>query len=112
MHIDEIREYALAKVGVEECFPFGESTFVFKVQGKIFLLLSLDSSPMQFNVKCDPERAIELRDQYANIVPGYHMNKRHWNTIITDQTISARLIREMIDHSYELVYKKPKTKSK
>lgn len=112
MDIEKIREHALAKPEVEECFPFGEDTLVFKVQGKIFLLLSLDSSPVQFNVKCDPERAIELRDQYSSIVPGYHMNKRHWNTIIVDPTLPAKLLREVIDHSYELVYKKPKTKTK
>src|ERR1043165_1920515 len=110
MDVEQVREYALTKPEVEEGFPFGEETLVFKVQRKIFLLLSLDSDPLQFNVKGDPERAIELRDEYPCIVPGYHMNKRHWNTIIVDHTLSAKQLREMIDHSYELVYKKPKPK--
>lgn len=110
MNVEQIREHALAKPGVEECFPFDEDTLVFKVQGKIFLLLSLTDQPVQFNVKCDPERAIELRDQYPCVLPGYHMNKRHWNTIVIDRTLSLKQLREMIDHSYELVYKKPKIK--
>jgi predicted DNA-binding protein (MmcQ/YjbR family) len=112
MDVEQVREYALRKEEVEEGFPFGEETLVFKVQGKIFLLLSLDSQPLQFNVKCDPERAIELRDQYSSVLPGYHMNKRHWNTIIVDGSLTTKQLREMIDHSYELVYKKPKTKSR
>ncbi len=106
MHIEDIRAYCLAKEEVEEGFPFGESTLVFKVRGKIFLLLSLDEVPLRFNAKCDPDHAIELRDQYDCVLPGYHMNKKHWNTIIVEGTLSKPQIRELIDESYELV--KPK----
>jgi predicted DNA-binding protein (MmcQ/YjbR family) len=105
MDIETIREYCLAKKNVEEGFPFGETTLVFKVKGKIFLLASLDSPVLQFNVKCDPEKAIEWREQYASVIPGYHMNKRLWNTVIVDGSVPARIIREMIDDSYVLVVK-------
>lgn len=77
MNVEEIRDYAIAKVDAEEGFPFGESTLVFKVKGKIFLLLSLEAEPLQFNAKCDPERAMELREQFDAVLPGYHMNKKH-----------------------------------
>jgi predicted DNA-binding protein (MmcQ/YjbR family) len=103
MDIETLREYCLQKAGVTEEFPFGETTLVFKVGGKAFLLTSLDRSPLQFNVKCDPERAVELREQYDAILPGYHMNKKHWNTILVNGQIPERMLREMIDHSYELV---------
>ena len=103
MDIETIREYCLAKKEVEESFPFGETTLVFKVKGKIFLLAGLDNPVLQFNVKCDPERAIEWREQYASVQPGYHMNKRLWNTVIVDGSISGRILREMIDDSYGLV---------
>ncbi len=109
MNIEEIRTYCLSKPDVEEGFPFGEETLVFKVNGKIFLLVSLDSQPLQFNAKCDPEKAIELRDEYESIIPGYHMNKKHWNTVIVDKKLSKKLLKELIDHSYDLVYK-PKKK--
>lgn len=105
MNVEEIRDYAIAKPDAEEGFPFGESTLVFKVKGKIFLLLSLEAEPLQFNAKCDPERAMELREQYEAVLPGYHMNKKHWNTIIVDGTLSNKQLRELIDHSYELVAK-------
>ena len=82
MNIEQIREYCLKKKGVTEEFPFDEETLVFKVMGKIFLLASLDSIPLQFNLKCKPEKAIELREEYEAVRPDYHMNKRHWNTII------------------------------
>ena len=103
MDIETIREYCLAKKEVEESFPFGETTLVFKVKGKIFLLAGLDNPVLQFNVKCDPERAIEWREQYASVQPGYHMNKRLWNTVIVDGSIPGRILREMIDDSYGLV---------
>lgn len=106
MNIESLRDYCLAKPDAEESFPFGEQTLVFKVKGKIFLLASLDSDPLQFNVKCDPDKAIELRDQYDAIQPGYHMNKKHWNTIMIDGTLNNKLLKEMIDHSYNLVTKK------
>ena len=104
MNIETIREYILQKPSVTEGFPFGEDTLVFKVNEKIFLLAGLDSSPLQFNVKCDPEKAIELRDEYPeSVLPGYHMNKKHWNTIIVDGRLSAKQLKEMIDDSYALV---------
>ncbi|HEV9038241.1 MAG TPA: MmcQ/YjbR family DNA-binding protein [Puia sp.] len=106
MDVESIREYCLAKDAVEEGFPFGETTLVFKVQGAIFLLIGLDNPELQFNVKCDPEQAIEWREQYAAVQPGYHMNKRHWNTVIVDGTIPARILRQMIDDSYRLVVQK------
>lgn len=98
---------------VEEGFPFGETVLVFKTAGKIFLLLSLDSTPMQYNLKCDPDRAIELREQYPeSILPGYHMNKKHWNTIIPGNGLPVALQKEMIRNSYELVKPKSKRNSK
>ena len=103
MNVEDIRAYCIAKEGVEEGFPFGESTLVFKVKGKIFLLVGLDDDPLQFNAKCDPERAIELREAYECIIPGYHMNKKHWNTIIIDNTLNRKQLKELIDHSYDLV---------
>jgi predicted DNA-binding protein (MmcQ/YjbR family) len=84
MDIEQLREFCLSKPEVEECFPFGPTTLVFKVNGKIFLLASLESQPLQINVKCDPEEAIELREQYPAVIPGYHMNKKWWNTVIID----------------------------
>ena len=103
MNIEQIREYCLKKKGVTEEFPFDEETLVFKVAGKIFLLASLESIPLQINLKCEPEKAIELREEYDSVQPGYHMNKKHWNTIIIDGTVPAKKIFEWIDHSYHLV---------
>ncbi len=109
MNIESTREYALQKPGVTEGFPFGEDTLVFKVSDKIFLLASLDTTPLQFNVKCDPEKAIQLREDYpGSVLPGYHMNKKHWNTIIVDGRLSGRQVKEMIDDSYGLVAPKKK----
>ena len=108
MNVESIREYALSKADVEEGLPFGPDTLVFKVAGKIFLLMGLDADPLQFNVKCDPDRAIELRDQYACVLPGYHMNKKHWNSIVADGTLTTKQLKEMIDHSYSLVAPKKK----
>jgi predicted DNA-binding protein (MmcQ/YjbR family) len=85
MNIETLRSYALSKPNAEESFPFGEDTLVFKVNNKIFLLTGLDSHPLQFNVKCHPDKAIELREEFPeNVLPGYHMNKKHWNTIIVN----------------------------
>lgn len=103
MDIETLREYCLSKEGASESFPFGETTLVFKVKGKIFLLASLDAQPLQFNVKCNPEKAVELREQYDCILPGYHMNKKHWNTIIVDGSLKHDDLKEHIDHSYKLV---------
>jgi predicted DNA-binding protein (MmcQ/YjbR family) len=104
LNIEEIRDHCLAKPGVTEGLPFGEDTLVFKVGEKIFLLISISDST-HFNVKCDPERAIELREQYAEVRPGYHMNKKHWNTVSTDGSLTRKQLRDMIDHSYDLVLK-------
>lgn len=103
MDAEQIRLYALGKTAVEECFPFGESTLVFKVRGKIFLMVSLDSDPLQFSAKSDPEKAVLLREQYEAIQPGYHLNKKHWNTVSIDGTLTKLQILEMIDDSYRLV---------
>ena len=110
MNVEEIREYAISKPDVEESFPFGPETLVFKIAGKVFLLMGLEHDPLQFNVKCDPERAIELRDEFECIIPGYHMNKKHWNSVIVDGTLNNKKLKEQIDHSYDLV--KPKAKRK
>lgn len=104
MNIEYLRDYCLAKGETEESFPFGPDTLVFKIKGKIYLLANLESLPLQFNVKCDPEKAINLRDQYPNnVLPGYHMNKKHWNTVVCTGEIPLRELLNMIDESYELV---------
>ncbi len=106
MNIEELREYALSLNSAMESFPFGNETLVFKVDNKIFLLVSLSSEILQFNVKCDPGYAEELREKHACILPGYHMNKKHWNTIIVDGTLSVSQLKEFIKDSYLLVAKK------
>jgi predicted DNA-binding protein (MmcQ/YjbR family) len=109
MNIESIREYILNKPSVTEGFPFGEDTLVFKLENKIFFLVGLDEAPLKFNVKCNPEKAIQLREEYPeSVLPGYHMNKKHWNTIIVDGRLSARQLKEMIDDSYNLVAPKKK----
>jgi predicted DNA-binding protein (MmcQ/YjbR family) len=103
MHIDELREYCLSKPGVEETFPFDQNTLVMKVMGKMFLAFDIDNFK-SFNAKCNPERAIELREQFPEaILPGYHMSKIHWNTIIAQSNVPDTLQKELVDHSYELV---------
>lgn len=109
MDIESIRDYILKKPDVTEGFPFGEETLVFKVKDKIFFLTGLDSSPLQFNVKCDPDMAIQLREEYPEtVLPGYHMNKKHWNTVVVDGRLSTKQLKDMIDHSYQLVNKSKK----
>jgi predicted DNA-binding protein (MmcQ/YjbR family) len=104
MNIETLRTYALSKPNAEESFPFGEDTLVFKVNNKIFLLTGLDSHPLQFNVKCNPDKAIELREEFPeNVLPGYHMNKKHWNTIIVNGKLSSKQLQSFIDDSYNLV---------
>ena len=103
MDIESLRTYCLKKKGVTEDFPFGETTLVFKVKGKMFLRTSLNEDVRSFNAKCDPEKAIELRERYDAVQPGYHMNKKHWNTITVDGRLPRKLILEMIDDSYDLV---------
>jgi predicted DNA-binding protein (MmcQ/YjbR family) len=106
MNAEEIRDYALSLKNVAEGFPFGEDTLVFKTNAKIFLLVALGSSPLQFNVKCNPEIAIELREKYSCVLPGYHMNKKHWNTIIVDGSLTKVQLIEQIKASYLLVAKR------
>jgi predicted DNA-binding protein (MmcQ/YjbR family) len=106
MNIEILRAYVIQKPFVSEGFPFGDTVIVFKVNNKVFLLVPLDTSPLQFNVKCDPERAIELREEYPHtVLPGFHMNKKHWNTIIVDGTLSTKQLLEMVNESYRLVGK-------
>ena len=110
MNIESLRDYCISKAYVEETFPFGDDTLVFKVGGKIFLLCGLDK-PDRFNVKCDPEKAILLREEFDEIQAGWHMNKKHWNTVFTNGRLSDKQIIEMIDHAYDLIVSKlPKNK--
>jgi predicted DNA-binding protein (MmcQ/YjbR family) len=103
MDLETVRNYCLEKKNARESFPFGDTTLVFKVGSKMFLLISLDEFPLQFNVKCDPDLAVELRETYSSVIPAFHMNKTHWNTIIVNGQLGAKQIREMIDNSYALV---------
>ena len=103
MDLESFREYCLSKPRVTEGTPFGEDTLVFKVGGKMFALTSLDEVPARANLKCDPDRALELRDRYEEVQPGYHMSKKHWNTVQLEGAIPTAEIRQMIDHSYDLV---------
>ncbi|CAM4227307.1 MmcQ/YjbR family DNA-binding protein [Zobellia nedashkovskayae] len=106
MNIELFRDYCITKKGVTEEFPFDEKTLVFKVMGKMFALCALERLPSQVNLKCDPERAVELREEFdGNIIPGYHMSKVHWNTLLLD-SLPPKLITELIDHSYNLVISK------
>lgn len=110
MNIETLREYVLQKPDVTEGFPFGDTVVVFKVNDKMFLLVPLDTEQLQFNAKCDPDHAIELREQYDCIYPGFHMNKKHWNTVIVDGTIKNNQLLELVDESYHLVAAKSKKK--
>src|SRR6266849_618636 len=103
MDLEQFREYCLSKVAATESMPFGEGVLVFKVAGKIFALASLDEVPATANLKCDPDLALELRDRYEQVQPGYHMNKKHWNTVEIDRGIPDTELRKMIDHSFDLV---------
>ena len=103
MESDAFREYCLTKQGVTEETPFGPDDLVFKVRGKMFALLALNEVPPACNLKCDPDRALELRDRYEQVRPGYHMNKKHWNTVELGSGVPDAEVRKMIDHSYDLV---------
>ena len=103
MNVEEFRVYCLSKPLVTEEFPFDETTLVFKVAGKMFALTGLDDPEFKVNLKCDPDRATVLREEYESIRPGWHMNKTHWNTVHVDGTFPDRLFVELIDHSYDLV---------
>lgn len=106
MHIEELREYCLGQKAVSEELPFGPQTLVFKVAGKVFLLVGLDQvDQLSFNVKCDPEYAVELREEYeGTVLPGYHMNKKHWNTVYANRELSDDRLFGLVDHSYQLVF--------
>jgi len=103
MDATDLIEYCLSKTGVTETHPFGPDTLVLKVGGKIFALFSLDSETLRVNLKCDPDWAIRLRDEWDEVQPGYHMNKQHWNTIHLEGKLPLQLIRQMADHSYQLI---------
>ncbi len=104
MNTESLRSYCLSKKGVEETFPFDEVTLVFKVMGKMFALMGLEYAEPRINLKCDPERALELREEYPeNVLPGYHMSKKHWNTVVANDHLPDTLVEEWIDHSYDRV---------
>ena len=103
MDLAAFRDYCLRKRGATEGTPFGETVLVFKVSGKIFALASLDEVPARVNLKCNPDLALELRDRYEQVRPGYHMNKRHWNRVEIDSGVPEAELRKMIEHSYDLV---------
>jgi predicted DNA-binding protein (MmcQ/YjbR family) len=105
MNIESLRDYCLSKKYVTEGLPFGETALVFKVFDKMFALINLDEE-LRINLKCDPEKALDLRERYPAVIPGYHMNKRLWNTVIIDGSVSDKRIKEWIDHSYDEVVKK------
>lgn len=102
MNIETIREYCISKKDASESFPFGEDTLVFKTKGKIFALVNLDGD-LSINLKCDPALAIDLRERYSSVTPGYHMNKKHWNTVMLDGSVPDKEVQSWIDHSYELI---------
>ncbi len=104
MNIELVRDFCLSKKGVTESLPFNEDSPVYKVMGKIFIIANLNP-PISINVKCDPEIAVDLRERYNCVKPGYHMNKLHWNTIDLDNSVSDKLVLKWIDHSYNLVVK-------
>ncbi len=103
MNIEYLRNYCLSKPGAEETFPFDEETLVFKFAGKIFLIVGIESLPLRFNVKCNPEIALELRSKYPCVLPGFHMNKKHWNTVICGGSVPKKLYLDWIDNSYNLI---------
>ena len=106
MNIEDLREYCIKKPFVSEGLPIGPDVLVLKVMEKVFLLCPLNAENMQMNLKCEPEWAIELREIYPSVQPGYHMNKKHWNTVFCNKEIPDHKIFEMIDHSFDLVVKK------
>jgi len=113
MDLAQFREYCLGKACATEGMPFGPDVLVFKIGGKMFALTALDEMPTIVNLKCDPDLALELRDRYEQVTPGYHMNKRHWNSVEIEGGLPDAALRKMIDHSYDLVAKKlPKPRAK
>jgi predicted DNA-binding protein (MmcQ/YjbR family) len=98
-----LREYVMAKPAVEDSFPFGPEAMVFRVAGKIFAIMAWEENPVYISLKCDPERASELRELHPGIIPGYHLNKKHWNSVTPGHSVDMELVLELIDHSYDLV---------
>ena len=111
MDLESLRNYCLLKKGVTEELPFDEDSPVYKVMGKIFAITNLNP-PYSVNLKCDPEKAIDLRERYDAITPGYHMNKTHWNTIELNRGVPSSLLKELVDHSYDLVVNRLPKKAK
>lgn len=105
MNIEQFREYCLAKKGVTEDFPFDEVTLCIRVMGKIFAITGLDSERFSVNLKCEPDFALELRERHPEVQPGWHMNKKHWNTVDFEGSLDERMLRQLVDHSYEQVVK-------
>lgn len=107
MNIEILREFCISKKYVTESFPFDDDTLVFKAGGRIFALVNLEGD-LSINLKCDPALAVELRERYSSVTPGYHMNKKHWNTVLVDGSVPDKEVFSWIDHSYDLVMKSPK----
>lgn len=105
MNIEEIRDFCLSKPGVTEGFPFNDTALVFKVTGKMFALLDLSETRHGISLKCDPEQAVQLREQHKEVTPAYHFNKQHWNGVNLEGSVGDDLLKEWIDHSYEIVVK-------
>ncbi len=105
MNIEDFHIYCTSKKGVSESFPFDDIVLVFKVMNKMFAAINIEGEPLSANLKCLPDRSIELRERYSDITPGYHMNKKHWNTVVIDGELEDALLKELIDHSYDLVVK-------
>ena len=103
MNIEELREYCMDKKHVTESFPFDNETLVFKVMNKMFALTGINNNPLSVNLKCDPEKAVALREEYSCVLPGYHMSKQHWNTVVIDGSVPDKLVKEWIDESYNLI---------
>jgi len=103
MNVEELRAYCLNKKGVTESTPFDDVTLVFKVMNKMFALIPLDEDKLMISLKCDPEKAIQLREQYPQVTPAWHFNKKHWNSVLVDGNIEVELVKELVDHSYDLV---------
>jgi predicted DNA-binding protein (MmcQ/YjbR family) len=106
MSPDELRDYCLSFSGAQETFPFGPDNSVFKVEGKIFAMSRLAADPLRVSVKCDPALVEQLREAYAAVLPGYHLNKRHWNTVVIDGSLADETVRDMVEDSYDLIVSK------
>jgi len=103
MDLPDVIAHCLSLPGAEETTPFGPEALVYKVSGKMFAVTVPEDYPARINLKCDPERAIELRDEHKSVKPGWHMNKRHWNTVVLDGSLPPQFVRELVEHSYQLV---------